>query len=84
MLFAFPMLAGCTDVDECSTGSHNCLSTVNGGKCMNTFGSYKCSCQSGYIGNGIKQWKRLGKDIGVGCGECKAESSPPFPSSYHR
>ena len=34
------------DVDECLT-SEPCL---NGAKCVNTLGSYNCSCKPGYTG----------------------------------
>ena len=33
----------CTDIDECSSGVHNCAQN-----CTNTVGSYTCSCRSGY------------------------------------
>uniref|UniRef100_A0A1I8JJH6 SUEL-type lectin domain-containing protein n=1 Tax=Macrostomum lignano TaxID=282301 RepID=A0A1I8JJH6_9PLAT len=36
---------GCKDIDECAAGSHNCK---GGSKCINTAGSYNCSCDSGY------------------------------------
>ena len=34
------------DIDECTTGSHTCDSTVS--SCLNTEGSYQCSCKNGY------------------------------------
>ena len=37
------------DVDECITG-HNCNSNAN---CTNTIGSYNCSCNDGFEGNGF-------------------------------
>ena len=37
------------DIDECSTNSHTC--DVNA-FCNNTSGSYKCSCNPGFFGNG--------------------------------
>ncbi|XP_073250793.1 uncharacterized protein [Porites lutea] len=37
------------DLDECTTGSHSC--DVNS-VCQNTVGSYKCSCNAGYTGDG--------------------------------
>ncbi|KAK2843405.1 hypothetical protein Q7C36_011620 [Tachysurus vachellii] len=33
----------CTDLDECTSNYHNCEQ-----KCMNTIGSYKCSCDEGF------------------------------------
>ncbi|XP_015757525.1 PREDICTED: uromodulin-like isoform X4 [Acropora digitifera] len=38
------------DIDECASGIHNC---INGTAiCTNTLGSYKCTCKSGYRGDG--------------------------------
>ena len=38
------------DVDECSDGSHNCNASAI---CTNTEGSFTCTCNSGYSGNGV-------------------------------
>ena len=40
------------DVDECSLGISTCASAPNG-TCTNTVGSYLCSCNPGYTGNGM-------------------------------
>ena len=37
------------DLDECTTGSDSC--DVNS-VCQNTVGSYTCSCNAGYTGDG--------------------------------
>lgn len=37
------------DIDECTSGSHNCHQRAS---CTNTVGSYSCSCNSPYTGNG--------------------------------
>ena len=35
------------------TGTHACLSPAFGGTCENSYGSFQCSCQAGYTGNGV-------------------------------
>ena len=47
----------CSDIDECAEGVHDCHRKA---KCINTRGSYRCSCLSGYHGDG-KQCK--GKQV---------------------
>ncbi|XP_022801774.1 protein kinase C-binding protein NELL1-like isoform X1 [Stylophora pistillata] len=48
------MLARCDmkteDINECAEGSHRCHQDAT---CQNTAGSYKCTCNSEYIGNGL-------------------------------
>ena len=41
--------ANCTDIDECNENKHNCDSNAF---CRNTMGSYSCSCNNGYSGDG--------------------------------
>ena len=44
-----PQCAYFLDLYECTTGSHSCgVNPV----CQNTVGSYKCSCNAGYTGDG--------------------------------
>ena len=38
------------DVDECASGTHNCSDTA---MCLNSPGSYNCSCLDGYDGDGF-------------------------------
>ena len=37
-----------TDIDECSSRTHNC---VNDTACTDTDGSFLCSCDSGFNGD---------------------------------
>ena len=46
---AFNLFFKHTDVDECLNGSHNCH---NKAVCTDTVGSYECTCNSGYEGDG--------------------------------
>ena len=39
-----------TDINECGDGTASC--DVNA-QCINTDGSYNCSCSSGYSGDGM-------------------------------
>ena len=38
------------DVNECDEGVSECQAFTD---CINIVGSYKCSCKSGYFGNGL-------------------------------
>ncbi|KAK4478465.1 hypothetical protein RD792_013940, partial [Penstemon davidsonii] len=49
---------GCIDIDECADpNASDCLHT-----CINTLGSFNCSCPRGYFGNG----REGGKGVGFG------------------
>ena len=39
------------DLNECSTGLHNCHHP--NGVCENINGSFTCSCEEGFTGNGV-------------------------------
>ena len=39
-----------TDVDECATNVDNCADQAT---CTDTEGSFSCSCNTGYTGDGI-------------------------------
>ena len=38
------------DVDECSEGTHTCSGNAT---CMDTDGSFSCSCHPGFTGDGF-------------------------------
>ena len=38
-----------SDLDECTTQTHNCDANAD---CINTVGSYSCKCNAGYTGDG--------------------------------
>ena len=38
------------DIDECEVGIHNCNKNA---QCINTVGSFFCSCLPGYTGDGV-------------------------------
>ena len=40
----------CVDIDECTSGTHNCHSSL--ASCTNTAGSFSCTCNSPYRGDG--------------------------------
>ncbi|XP_065178731.1 uncharacterized protein LOC135809326 [Sycon ciliatum] len=39
----------CDDIDECASSAHNCDSSAT---CTNTVGSFTCTCNAGFYGNG--------------------------------
>jgi len=48
--YAFVLCMTCADIDECALGTDNC--DVNA-TCTNIPGSFTCTCNSGYAGNGL-------------------------------
>ena len=44
-----------SDIDECAKGTHTCSANA---VCTNTKGLFKCTCKTGYLGNGNTCTKR--------------------------
>ncbi|XP_070193331.1 cysteine-rich with EGF-like domain protein 2 isoform X2 [Littorina saxatilis] len=42
----------CLDIDECTSDGHEGRCTLEGQKCINTAGSFKCICQAGFVKDG--------------------------------
>ena len=60
-LFQLKLLWVFIDIDECETGIHACHKYAS---CTNTVGSYECSCEKGYVGDGRYC---SGKSLGCCC-----------------
>ena len=56
--FCLHIYTNVTDVNECQTGSFSCHAQA---ECVNTDGSYDCSCLPGYTGNGMHDCLGTGK-----------------------
>ena len=50
LLWAYFIFISITDINECDGGVHDCLRSL--ASCKNTLGSFNCSCNHGYIGDG--------------------------------
>lgn len=48
-IISINMLINFADINECTSGTHTCSTNA---QCTNTPGSFSCTCNSGYSGNG--------------------------------
>ena len=49
-MYIFLALIFTIDINECTSGTDNCDARAD---CINTVGSFICTCQPGYAGNGV-------------------------------
>ena len=51
----------CLDDNECVDGNNYCVDAEKGGICVNIDGSFTCTCQTGYTGDGndYQKWTKL-------------------------
>ena len=73
----------CNDINECDLKTHNCDENAS---CLNTPGSFTCTCNRGYEGSGIScerkqtfQWARrfISADDPSGSGDHENLNGPP-------
>ena len=50
LLFYIPVYCLSSDINECTNATHNCDDNAT---CTNLDGSFNCTCDPGYMGNGI-------------------------------
>ena len=57
------------DVDECILGTHDCLTDT--ATCTNTYGTYSCACNPGYVGDGKTKCEMIAPGICHGIDKIK-------------
>ena len=74
-LLYFFIFISITDINECDDGIHDCLRSL--ASCKNTLGSFNCSCNHGYIGDGKTYCIEAPGKI-TGCAFCFTEVAIGF------
>ncbi|CAF3578872.1 unnamed protein product [Adineta steineri] len=72
----FQFLMGvCTDINECRTIPGIC---GNGGRCLNTYGSYQCFCKSNFYGKNCENFDPCQSMPCIHNGSCIANENYPY------
>ena len=65
----------CVDINECRTLSALC---ANGGRCLNTYGSYSCFCKPGFYGPNCETFDPCRSVSCLNGGTCTNSTADPF------
>ena len=76
MLLTIKIKKTFSDVNECTEGSHGCSADA---VCINTKGSYNCSCKPGYSGDGRTCKGKLDESLAL---LCKTKEKKVFPITF--
>ncbi|CAF4664359.1 unnamed protein product [Rotaria sp. Silwood1] len=65
----------CVDINECTTIPGIC---ANGGRCLNSYGSYLCFCNSGFYGTNCEIYEPCRSTPCINGGTCVSTGNYPF------
>ena len=74
----------CTDINECRAQTGIC---GNGGRCLNTYGSYSCFCKTDFYGKNCEIFDPCQSKPCINNGTCTSNESYPYwqcrcPTTY--